>query len=58
MKDERRYDLRYLTEQIYVLREFVLKDINPDAEEYKHFAKIYNTLCKERDLIESEVFGK
>ena len=57
MKDRRRYDLRYMTEQIYVLRETILKDIEKDTDEYKYFIKIYNTICKEREILEDELFN-
>lgn len=48
------FELRNLTEQIFYIREFVLKHISPDSKEYKKAVNLYNQLCIERDMIEKE----
>ena len=58
MKDKTYFTLRELTEQIFIIREWVLKYENPSSEKYKETVDYYNELCKERDLLEEKIFGK
>lgn len=58
MKDKAYFTLRELTEQIFIIREWVLKYENPSSEKYKEAVDYYNELCKERDLLEEKIFGK
>lgn len=48
------FELRQLTEQIFKIREFVLKHMLPDDEEYEKIVNLYNQLCIEREMIEKE----
>lgn len=48
------FELRKLTEQIFYIREFVLKYMSPDSEGYEKVINLYNQLCVERDIIEKE----
>lgn len=58
MRDNTYFELRELTEQIFTLREWVLKNENPSSKKYKESVDLYNELCKKRDLLEERVFGK
>ena len=55
MKDNRYYDLRCLTEDIFRIREGKLKFLNPSSKEYKSIAENYNELCIEREELEDEI---
>lgn len=46
--------LRELTEQIFQLREFILKRTPKNSTKYIDTVNLYNRLCKERDIIERE----
>lgn len=48
------FELRQLTEQIFQIREFIMKHISPDSEEYEKIVNLYNQLCIEREKIEKE----
>ena len=57
MKDYRRYDLRQLTENIFYIRECVLRFLNPSSKEYTDVTDKYEELWKQRDELEDEIFG-
>ena len=56
MRDFRRYDLRQLTENIFYIREYLLKFLNPSSKEYINATKEYEKLWAERNALEDEVF--
>lgn len=58
MKDTRCFDLRCLTENIFYMRECVLKFLNPSSKEYIDATKIYEELWIERDELEHDIFDK
>lgn len=58
MKDKRYYELRCLTENIFYLREYVLKFLSPSSREYVDATKFYDELWKERDRLEHDIFDK
>lgn len=54
MKNNDYFELRELTERIFYIREFALKHMPSDSEEYAKTVNLYNQLCIERDMIEKE----
>ena len=58
MKDKRCFDLRCLTENIYYMREYVLKYFDHSSNSYKEASRIYEELWKQRDELERDIFGE
>ena len=58
MKDKRYFDLRCLTENIFYIREYVLKFLDTSSEKYIEVTKIYEELWKKRDALENDIFDK
>ena len=58
MKDKRYFDRRYLTENIYYMREYVLKFLDPSSKKYKEATKVYEELWKQRDELEHDIFDE
>ena len=58
MKDRRYFDLRCLTENIFYIREYVLKFLDPSSNSYKEVSKLYEELWNQRDELEHNIFGE
>ena len=58
MKDKRYFDLRCLTENIFYMREYVLKLLDPSSKRYKEATKVYEELWEQRDKLEHDIFDK
>lgn len=58
MKDYRRYDLRELTENIFCIREWLLKHKKSSTKDYIDITEQYEKFWKQRDELEDEIFGK
>ena len=58
MRDKRYFELRCLTENIFYLRECVLKFLKPSSKNYIDVTKIYEDLWRQRDQLEHDIFDK
>ena len=58
MKDNRYFDLRCLTENIFYIREYVLKFLDPTSIKYKEATEVYEELWDQRDELEHDIFDK
>ena len=58
MKDKRYFDLRCLTENIFYMREYVLKFLDHSSKRYKEATKVYEELWDQRDELEHDIFDK
>ena len=58
MKDNRKFVLRDLTEQIYYIREFIFKNKLTEISDNDEVEKWYDELWKRRNKLEEEIFGK